>query len=171
MSVNCNITVQFEVSKPDLLKETAREHHARVRALEAADDGFDRDALYMLEHASGGNGVGRGPKGDMFTWGHVGNYSSVERFVEALNDFWVDLYEKRIVMNCDGIVVMFQQEQHPFVKIVEMQLDRSSPKSAPTLEAREHETPFPLFGWYFERLENATPPGVRAFTIERKGDG
>lgn len=162
MSVNCNISVQFEVANHAKFNDTVEEH---VRRCWETDD-FDGDARRMLHYAEEGGGVAGGPKGDMFSWATVGNYSSVSHFVEALHPFWASLYENGAVSPGDGIVVMFQQEQVPSVQIVEISLDRTSPRDQKVLVVREGVTPFPLFGWYFERPDALLPSNVTVQEVE-----
>lgn len=155
MSVYCNITVQFEVREEKGLKALSQEYAERMRSLKDTD-GFDRDAYRMLHYMSEGKGVAYGPKGDMFTWGSVGNYSNVDLFVDALKGFWARLYWDRVVMDSDGVVVMFQQEQRPFTKTVEIRSKRPRNQG---LIITEYESPFPLFGWFYERDERMLPQG------------
>lgn len=165
MSVHCNITVQFQVRDPEELSEIAGEQGARMARLEGSDD-YDRDAARFLDYMQEvGRGVAPGPRGDMFTWGSLGNYSCAEVFVESLVPFWRELYARRAVFDHDGVVVMFQQEQRPYVKIAEISMDRTAPHGGKALVVRELETSFPLFGWYFERPEGLLSPGVRTDVV------
>lgn len=173
MSVNCPVTVQFQIHKPEGLPGIARRHHDRMLPLDQGDEGRDRDALRFLEHAAEGKGVALGPKGDMFTWGSVGNYTSVVTFVEALRPFWADLYRERIIWDFSGIVVMSQTEQRAHSTIIEVSCDQTSPRGPDaegkvTLVIRETETPFPLFEGYYERPEQLVPAGVTTEIWEDK---
>jgi len=172
MSFDCNISVQFEVKNAKILRELAVEYVSRMKALaDGLDDereGFDRDALRMLEHAAEGKGVAVGPRGDMYTWGSVGNYSSVDCFVDALAPVWIDLYAKRAMFDHNSIVVMFQQEQRPVGRIIEIIPKRVAGQVPSTIEIRELEASFPLFGWHFERPDALLPPGVSVREVERK---
>jgi len=163
MSFNCNITVQFEVSRTNVLKEVAQAHLERLKHMSETDhEDYDRDAHRFFEYMAEGKGVGNGPRGDMLTWGSVGNYSSIEDFMGAMRPFLFDLYDKGAIMPCDGAIVMFQQEQRPFVKIVEISNNRSFGKTV-SLEIREGEFLFPLFGWYYERPEAHVPRVVSRY--------
>jgi hypothetical protein len=170
MSVDCNISVQFEV-RGQLLREIAVEHCSRMKVLADGSyeerEGFDRDALRMLEHASEGKGVAIGPRGDMFTWGSVGNYSSIDYFVDALAPFWIDLYAKRVMFDHHSIIVMFQQEQRPTGKTIEIIAKRVAGQVPSTIEIRELEASFPLFGWHLERRDDALPQGVLVREVEK----
>ena len=74
MSVCCPITVSFEVSKIEMLKELARKYAALVKSYADSEESeYDRDAHRFLDYAAEGQGIGIGPKGDMFSWGSVGN--------------------------------------------------------------------------------------------------
>lgn len=158
MSVNCPIVVSFEVSKFEVLKELGRKHlEIMKKRADEDDEDYDPDAQRMLQYVAEGKGIGMGPKGDMFTWGNVGNYGSLEGFVDALRGFWHDLYRDRAIMNCDGVIVMFQREQYPFMKIAEIMSARK--QDAPgALVVRTAEMAFPLYGWYFERPDKLVPP-------------
>lgn len=170
MSVDCNITVQFEVTDVIVLKQLSWEHATNLKMLADVDgpapEEFDRDALRMLEHAAGGHGVALGPRGDMFTWGSLGNYSSLDCFVDALNPFWLELYVRRAVFDHNGIVVMFQQEQRALGRIIEITAQRVAGRPPPGLVIRELETTFPLFGWHLERPDGLLPRGVSTREVE-----
>jgi|GEM_PF-4419482 len=174
MSVCCNITVQFEVRSDAKLFVCARRQLKIMEALKestpypSAEDGYNADAHRMLRYVVEGHGVGAGPRGDMFTWGSVGNYSSIEAFVAALIPFWRDIYAEYVMFDFEGIVVMFQREQRPFVKFAEISVDRTAPGEDLVLVRRDWETPFPLFGWFFERPEALLPAGIRTTIL--KGD-
>ena len=158
MSVNCPIVVSFEVSKFEVLEDLGRKHlETMKRRAEKDDDDYDPDAQRFLQYVAEGKGIGLGPKGDMFTWGNVGNYGSLERFVDSLRGFWQDLFRDRAIMNCDGVVVMFQQEQSPFMKITEIVSARKL-EDPGALVVRTAELPFPLYGWYSERSDKLVPP-------------
>jgi hypothetical protein len=167
MSVCCNITVQFPVKSDTNLFVCARRHLDAMETLKeatsypSAEDGYNADAHRMLRYAAEVHGVGTGPKGDMFTWGSIGNYSSIEDFVTALRPFWIDLYTTHAMFDSEGVVVMFQQEQRPFVKFAEISMDRTAPGEDLVLIRRDWETPFPLFGWFFERPEELLPPAMQ----------
>lgn len=165
MSVSCPITVQFEVREPKLLMEVASVHRARIKLLEHTE-GFDKSAWLFLSHLAEGHGVDGGSKGSMCTWGAVGNYVSIEFFVEVLESFWIELYTKNVMFPSDGIIVMSQTEQRAVMNVVEISNDRTVPSGPVELIVQEAETPFPLFGWYFERPEKLLPPDVYTTTIK-----
>ena len=172
MSFCCPITVSFEVSKMEVLKEIARKYTVLMKSYADSDESgseYDRDAHRFLEYAAEGQGIGMGPKGDMFTWGSVGNYTSVETFVDVLMPFWGELYSEHALMFGDGIVIMSQSEQRPSMKIVEISKDQTMPRDRTALVVRSMESPFPLLGWFVERPEELLPPGIR--TEEWTGEG
>jgi hypothetical protein len=162
MSLSCNITVQFQVHRSSEFVAVAVEHIWWSSKI--AD--FNVDALHLLEYAAGGSGIARGPQGDMFTWGYLGNHSNFDTFVDVLVPFWRDLYGKHVVLDGDGIVIMYQQAQSPCLKIAEISLDRTSSRGR-TLVVREGEISFPLFGWYSERHDRALPPNVSIVPEEK----
>jgi len=171
VSVNCPVTVQFEVSKPEMLPEIARRHSGIMARRDVREEDFDRDALRLLEHVAEGRGVALGPKGDMFTWGSVGNYTSVAHFVDALRPFFADLYRRGAIWNFVGIVVMSQTEQRAFSTIAEVSCDQTVPRTREsagrvTLVVRVMETAFPLFEGFYERAEGMLPSGVVTSTWE-----
>lgn len=174
MSFTVPVTVQFQVNKPDVLRTVAREHRSTIERHDRRSDGYDPDAARMLEHAAEGRGVALGPKGDMFTWGSVGNYASVDRFVGALRPFFADLYRERAIWDFATIVVMSQKEQQGTSTVVEVGMDQTMPRTRDneglvTLEIRTLEaTPFPLFEGLYERAEQALPPGIRHETWESR---
>lgn len=159
MSVNCPITIQFQVYRHEQLRPLAIQHRDRMLALDRDGDDWDRDACRMLEYAAEGQGLGMGPKGEMFTWGSVGNYSSHETFVDALRPFVEDLWREAVVSPYATVVVMFQREQMHVSQIYELALDVGSPRDARVIEVRRLETSFPLLEGIYER-EGVPLPGV-----------
>lgn len=161
MSVNCPITVQCEIRDPGRLAPVARTHLDRLTSLQ--EDPFEaRDAKRFLKYVAEGHGVGHGPKGQMLTWGSVGNYSDIDAFVEDLCPFWFDLYAEAVMFTFDTIVVMMQVEQRVALEIYEISLKggfQVTPDSS--LVLRDMKTPFPLFGWLHEREKALLPSSVK----------
>jgi len=173
VSFTVPVTVQFQVYEPDVLREVARKHRSEIERYDRRSDGYDADAARFLDHAAEGKGVAGGPKGEMYTWGSVGNYTLVERFVGALRPFFADLYRKGVLWNFATIVVMSQQEQQGASTIIEVAADQTMPRvrenqGLVTLEIRSRKSSFPLFEGLYERAEGSLPPEVRYETWESR---
>lgn len=161
MSVNCPITIQFQIRDEAGLFALAVRHRDRMLAVDRDGDEWDRDACRMLEYAAEAKGVALGPKGDMFTWGSVGNYSSADTFVDALRPFFQDLWRERVLFDFHTVVVMFQQEQHHTGHLFELSLDQTAPRDAMPVVVRDLDSTFPLFEGVYERSEKLLPRGIR----------
>jgi hypothetical protein len=158
VSFTVPITVQFQVQDESLLREVAREELSVMERRDRQEEAYNVDAVRFLSYAAEGRGVAHGPKGSMFTWGVVGNYTMVSAFVEALRPFWVAIYRRGLIWNFSGIVVMSQTEQQAHSTVVEISMDQTMPRTRGaqgvlTLIVREMKTPFPLFEGYYERTE------------------
>lgn len=170
MSVNCPITVQFQVDKPDVLEEVGLRHHNTMMRRDRQEGAYNADAARFLRYVVQGKGVANGPRGDMFTWGSVGNYTMIESFVGALRPFWEELYRESALWDFVGILVMSQTEQRAHSTIVEISKDRTTPRSELSLIVRSRDTPFPLFEGFIERPEKLLPPDVHTTVWEKNGN-
>src|SRR3990167_5815067 len=48
---------------------------------------------HMLDYMATGHGVGYGHKGEVFSWGEVGNGTMIESLTDGLHAFWLALGE------------------------------------------------------------------------------
>jgi len=81
-----------------------------------------REAEGFLNALAGDRCVGVGSKGDVVSWGCVGNYVSHHDFVGGLLPFLVACWSNRTISIYDNVVVMFQYEQGSVVEAYEVGL-------------------------------------------------
>jgi len=91
-----------------------------LKALEKTSS--PRECAWMLKDFVNGNGVARGPKGDLFNWGMVGNYTSASDFIEGLRPFWLSLFRSRgaELQDFEHILVFEEEEQSGAVTVYEV---------------------------------------------------
>lgn len=100
---------------------------------------WSREAYWFLEAVLDKKNYNCGPKGMLFTWGIVGNYTSAENFKDCLSPFFEEMLKEEIsVSDFDHILVFWEQEQSEQAKAFEIFLNEDSKK----LEVKKHELPF-----------------------------
>lgn len=119
MSHCTKILVSFDfIGKKEELSSLAFAHRQRVVELSL----FSREALSFLDALARGDGVGSGGKGDIVSWGCVGNYVSKDDFIGNLLPFFVEAWQRRLVSRRQNVICMFQTEQRPEIKAYEIGL-------------------------------------------------
>lgn len=128
MSSLVEITVSFSMTENGPLAALAAEHLAFLKSL-PEDDQPPAEAFLFLDELSKRTGFNRGTKGGMVAWGAVGNYLMPETFIEALDNFWVDLFNEkagRSFSHWTSILVISQAEG-AWARVFEIGLDRTKP--------------------------------------------
>ena len=134
MSHKVHINVCFACSN-DSISKLAKKHMPlkNIKAYEAS---------LFLQAFWEGKGINSGPKGDLFTWGIVGNYTDEDEFVNTLRPFWKDLLSEVDGGPCsfEHILVFVEHEQTKCATAIEIFLtDKDDPKS---LTIKKHKCPF-----------------------------
>ena len=96
-----------------------------------SEDG-SREAKWFVEDCATGRGYVCGPKGALYTWGLVGNYTNAEKFVEVLMPFWDQLLGKAKDCGFDfeHINVFYEPEQSEQAQCYEIYREAHDKKGA-----------------------------------------
>lgn len=121
------------------IADFAREYAAKLdRSRSYSEDAAGR----MLNYLAGGNGVSEGPKAGLFCWGETGNYTDGEEFVEALREFFHEVYRRANAsdgfegpLHFEHILVFIEPEQSEAAQAFEISYDEGTD----TLSVKHHE--------------------------------
>lgn len=149
MSSLVHFVVSFPCTDNGPLAELAREHLQFIAGVDAEagdDSGVCREAFWFLQHLAERTGLNQGSKGGMVAWGTVGNYTTIERFIATLDNFWLDLYNKRVsdFAPHDHVLVIEQGEDRHARAYEVFCMNESMPPGKRRTDWRVSET---RFGW------------------------
>lgn len=97
------------------------------------------EAEWYLEELSTRKGYNPGPKGGLSMWGIVGNYTSVDEFIDALEPFFLELFKTEAgPSDFEHIIVFYEREQSEQAKAYEISYDKENHK----IDVKEHFLPF-----------------------------
>ena len=138
MGFYVHVQISFSVHSVPAMARLASEHRARL------DEGKERDAVrILLAMEEGERYVGHGPKGSLFCFGFVGNYSNGESIAEALAPMIEQmLREDEAASDFDHVVLLVEPEQTESAQAFEMYLvapDASTPSRYGKLTTRHHD--------------------------------
>ncbi len=131
MGHDVHLSLIMNCNDSKAISELANKHIDKVRDC--------TEAIWFLEYISEGKGVTNGPKGSLFTWGIVGNYTYAGHFVEILMPFWKELFNTEIgPLNFEHIIVFYEPEQSEQASCYEISYCTKSNK----VIIQDHRLPF-----------------------------
>lgn len=109
MALYTHISVCFSVDDNTFGRCIAKSY---MRELEKDRDNASIELIWMLKAFSEGNGIFTGPKGSLFNWGIVGNYTGIEDFITQLIPFLEALRSDEDTGFCDfeHAIVFYERE-------------------------------------------------------------
>lgn len=139
MGLYVHIHVAFACDENEPVAALAKKHRPLIGD---EDDGM-RAAQWFLDDLSERAGSNRGPKGSLSLWGMIGNYTTVDSFVDVLRPFWAELLRSEAGGICDfeHILVFGEREQTERTTAWEIYLDDSKWPPGPLI-VKKHECPF-----------------------------
>lgn len=93
--------------------------------------GRSREADDFLSALAAGDCVGVGRKGDVVSWGCVGNYVSEHDFIGALMLFFVDCFNSGLISEYNQVIVLFQREHGAQIEAYEIGMKEPGPLGRP----------------------------------------
>jgi hypothetical protein len=115
------LQVSWGGGEPDEVSPLAMKHASAVAA-SFTDPVLDWEqaVLVFLRDVGSGKAYFGGSKGDFWVWGTIGNYLSVDKFVEYVKPFFTELYGSGILPDHHRVVFMCEKEQSETVAIREL---------------------------------------------------
>jgi len=100
---------------------------------------WSSEAYWFLDALLDKKNYNCGPKGELFTWGIVGNCTSAENFVDSLEGLFEQMLKGEVsIMDFEHILVFWESEQSEQANAYELFLDDDTKK----IVKKEHELPF-----------------------------
>lgn len=140
--VHLSITYNSDSDDISKISDLAEKHIADLTLKQYIDeDGFDPQYVFhYLKAVKKKKNYNAGGKGELFTWGIVGNHIRVEDFVNTLKHFFKEMLQREIgISNYNRIVVFQEQENAPNATAYEIYLDEDDGEQ---LHIEEHKLPF-----------------------------
>lgn len=110
---------------------------------------MEREAEWLLDAICNPKNYNQGPKGSLFTWGIVGNYTMEDEIVESLKGLFEEQLQSEIgPLSHEHIIIFYEHEQAERASCYELYLDEvpGSLDNGPLLVKR-HDLPF-MFGQF-----------------------
>ena len=102
------------------------------------DECRPREVLDFLTYLAAGRRSFDGPKGSLYLWGYVGNYTDAAQFVDVLRPFWVEMLKPDGPAEGNHIVVIYEHEQSERAYALEIYFDDHSSPYLSRGQARVH---------------------------------
>lgn len=102
-----------------------------------------KEAIWILEAILDPKNYNCGPKGFLFTWGVVGNYTSGQEVVDYLKPFFEEQLRNNLgTLDFDHILIFEEREQSQQAIAYEIFLEDSNSDEKGPLIVKRHELPF-----------------------------
>lgn len=131
MAYDVHLSIIMRCDKNDEIAELAKKH------VETFAEWCE--AKMYLEDISTRKGHNPGRKGGLSMWGIVGNYTCVDKFIEDLKPFFIEVYQNQVgPLDFEHIIIFSEPEQSEQATAHEISYDEESKK----LNIKEHGLPF-----------------------------
>lgn len=81
------------------------------------------EARWFFEDVVSGKSYFSGPKGTLWAWGTVGNYSDPDEFIKVTKEFFDEMYKANYLFEHDRVIFFCEPEQNESVQIYQRSSD------------------------------------------------
>lgn len=132
-----HFSVCYNCSLEDSLITLVNKHKKLILKSNNINDYPSDEALDLLNALINENNYNIGSKGELFTWGIVGNYTNVEKIVLSLSDFFKEQLKNKAGCSNEAHIILFEEkEESNQAKCWEVYLEGNK------LIINRHELPF-----------------------------
>ncbi len=126
-----HLSIIMACDKNEPVAELAKKHLEKLDAC--------KESRWYLEDLSNRKGNNTGPKGGLSMWGIVGNHTCIDKFIEDLTPFFIELYDTQAgPFQFEHIIIFSEHEQIEQATAHEISYNKENKK----LNVKEHRLPF-----------------------------